>query len=123
MSHLKEYKTDINNLVFLKAALDRLNITYHISGQNVILPQTTNKNASFCWNGKSYTLFYDTDFWTNTLTVNAFTEKVIREYCAEKVVNGMDKFGFTTESYENSLHSDKYQTIKAKDLILSRYSF
>ena len=35
----------------------------------------------------------------------------------------MDKFGFQTELYEDSTQSDKYQTIKAKDLIFSRYSF
>ena len=123
MSHLKEYKTSIENLVYLKGALNRMNVSYHVSDQNIILPQTKEKSASFCWNGESYTLFYDTDFWTNSLSVNSFTEKVTREYSAEKVVCGMNKFGFQTESYEDSTQSDKYQTIKAKDLILSRYSF
>lgn len=123
MSHLKEYKTNINNLVYLKAALDRINIKYHVSGQNIILPQTKDKNAFFCWNGTNYTLHYDLDFWTYSLTVNSFTEKVIREYSAEKIVNSMDKFGFSTQSYEDSLHTNKYQTVKTKDLILSRYSF
>lgn len=123
MSHLKEYKTCIENLKYLKGALNRMQVFYHVSGQNIILPQTKDRNAMFRWNGESYTLFYDIDFWTNPLTINSFTEKVTREYSAEKVVNGMDRFGFRTESYENSVQSDHYQTVKAKDLILSRYSF
>ena len=122
MSHLKKYKTNIENLNYLKNALNRLNVSYHVFGQNIILPQTKNQNASFRWNGQSYTLFYDMDFWTNPLTVNSFTEKVTREYSAEKVVHSMDKFGFSTESYKDSAQANKYQTIKAKDLILSRYS-
>ena len=96
---------------------------FHISGQNIILPQTKEKNASFCWNGKVYTLVYDIDFWTNPLTVNSFIENVICEYSAEKVVQGMTKFGFFTESYNDSSSTNSYRTIKTKDLILSRYSF
>lgn len=123
MSHLKEYKTNIENLDYLKAALNRMQVFHHVSGQNIILPQTKTKNALFRWNGENYTLLYDLDFWTNSLSINAFTEKVTREYSAEKVVSGMDKFGFCTNSYENSIKSDQYQSVKAKDLVLSRYSF
>jgi len=122
MSHLKEYKTNLSNLTYLKRTLNRMNIVYNVSGQNILLPQNNGKNASFCWNGTSYTLFYDEDFWTNKLTVNSFTEKVTREYSAEKVIDGMNKFGFRPKYYEDCISHDKYQTIKAKDLILSRYS-
>lgn len=121
MSHLKEYKTNIENFEYLKGALNRINILYHVVGQDIILPQTKNKSASFRWNGKSYTLIYDLDFWTNTLTINSFTEKVTREYSAEKVTHNMSQFGFQAESYLDSTNCDKYQTVKAKDLILSRY--
>lgn len=123
MSHLKKYKTNITNLTYLQSALNHININFHMSGQNIILPQTKDKNASFCWNGESYTFFYDLDFWTNTLTVNSFTEKIMREYSTGKIIHSMGKFGFSTEFYKNSIQSDKYQTIKSKDLILSRYSF
>ena len=123
MSHLKEYKTNLQNLIFLKSALNRMKISYHVSGQNIILPQTKDKNASFCWDGTNYTLIYDIDFWTNPLTVNSFTEKVTREYSAEKVVQDMKKFGFQSESYKNSSKSDEYQTIKSKDLVFSRHRF
>lgn len=123
MSHLKKYETNIDNLTYLKSTLNRMNISYHISGQNIILPQMDNKNASFRWNGESYILFYDMDFWTNPLTINSFIEKIKREYSAEKVVKGIKKFDFSIESYKDSNQSDQYQTIKAKDLIFSRYSF
>ena len=124
MSHLKKYETNIDNLTHLRSALNRMNISYHVSGQNIILSQMSNNNsASFRWNGESYILFYDMDFWTNPLTINSFIEKIKREYSAEKVVQGMNKFDFSIESYEDSSQSDKYQTIKAKDLIFSRYSF
>lgn len=122
MSHLKEYKTSIEKLEHLKGALNRINVLYHVVGQDIILPQTENKTASFRWTGENYTLVYDLDFWTNPLTVNSFTEKVTREYSAEKVTQNMSQFGFHPESYQDSINSDKYQTIKAKDLILSRYS-
>ena len=122
MSHLKEYKTNIENLEYLKGALNRIGVSYYVVGQDIILPQTENKNASFYWNGKSYTLIYDMDFWTNSLTVNSFTEKVTREYSTEKVTKNMSQFGFHLELYKDSINSDKYQTVKAKDLILSRYS-
>ncbi len=122
MSHLKEYNTNIENLEYLKGALNRINVSYYVVGQDILLPQTETKTASFRWNGESYTLVYDMDFWTNALTVNSFTEKVTREYSAEKVTQNMNQFGFQPESYEDSSNSDKYQTIKAKDLILSRYS-
>ena len=122
MSHLKEYKTNIENLEYLKNALSRINVLCHVVGQDVILPQTENNFASFRWNGKSYTLVYDMDFWTNPLTVNSFTEKVTREYSAEKVTQNMSQFGFQTELYKDSVNSDKFQTVKTKELILSRYS-
>jgi len=123
MSHFKEYKTNITSLIYLKAALNKININYHLSGQNIILPQTESKNAFFCWNGNSYTLHYDLDFWTHSLTVNSFTEKVMREYSAEKIVKSMDKFGFSIQSYEDSTQSNVYQTVKSKDLVLSRYNY
>lgn len=123
MSHLKEYVTTIRNLEYLKKALNRLAVSYHVSGQNIILPQADDQNASFCWNGKSYTLFYDMDFWTNSLTVNSFTENITREYSTEKVIDNMEKFGFRTECYKDCMQQNNYKTVKAKDLILSRYSF
>ena len=122
MSHLKEYKTNIVNLEYLKNALNRINILYHVAGQDIILPQKDNKNASFQWNGESYTFIYDLDFWTNSLTINSFTEKIKREYSAETVTLNMLQFGFRPESYQTITNSDKYQTVKTKDLILSRYS-
>lgn len=121
MSHLKEYETNIENLGYLKNALNRINVLYHVVGQNVILPQTESNFASFRWNGKSYTLVYDIDFWTNPLTVNSFTEKVNREYSAEKITQNMSQLGFQTELYKDSINSDKFQTVKTKELILSRY--
>lgn len=123
MSHLKEYKTNINSLSYLKAALDRINVNYYLSGQNIILPQTQSKNAFFCWNGDSYTLHYDLDFWTYPLTVNSFTEKVMREYSVEKIIKSMDKFGFSIQSYKDSAQFNVYQTVKPKDLVFSRYNY
>lgn len=123
MSHLKEYKTNIDNLEYLRGALERLNVSYYVSGQNIILPQKEFNIASFQWNGNNYTLFYDLDFWSNPLTVNSFAEKVVQEYSTEKVTRCMKKFGFITESYEDVIKLGKYQTIKEKDLVLSRYSF
>ena len=122
MSHLKEYKTKLNNLDYLKKALNRMKVSYHTSGQNIILPQTQEKNASFFWNGETYVLVYDIDFWTNPLTVNSFTEKVTCEYSAEKVIQRMKHFGFSAELYNDSSSIDQYQTIKTKNLILSRYA-
>lgn len=121
MSHLNKHNTDINNLVFLTNALDRINVPYDVAGQDIILTQSNGKNAAFIWDGENYTLVYDVDYWLQSLTVNSFTEKVTREYSAEKIVNSMNSFGFNIESYENFSPSNTYQTIKSKILTLSRY--
>jgi len=123
MSHLKEYRTSMKNLRYLEKALNRLKISYKISGQNLILPQTEKNNASFCWNGKTYILIYDRDYWINPLTINSFIENVIREYSIEKVAQDMKKFGFDANSYKNYSKSNDYHTVKTKKLILSRYTF
>jgi len=123
MSHLKEYKTNIDNLEYLKKALERLNVSYYVSGQNIILPQKKSNQASFQWNGNNYTLFYDLDFWSHPLTINSFAEKVVQEYSTEKITKCMEKFGFITDSYEDIHEFEKYQTVKEKNLIFSRYSF
>lgn len=121
MSHLNKHNTDINNLVFLTNALDRINVPYDVAGQDIVLTQSNGKNAAFIWDGENYTLVYDVDYWLQSLTVNSFTEKVTREYSAEKIVNSMNSFGFNIESYENFSPSNTYQTIKSKILTLSRY--
>ena len=121
MSHLKEYKTKIKNLEYLKKALNRMKVNYNISGQNIILPQAQEKHAAFCWNGEIYTLVYDLDFWTNPLTINSFIEKVTCEYSTEKVIQGLKPFGFSVDLYTDSYDMNSYHTVKTKDLILSRY--
>lgn len=121
MSHFKEYKTNIDNLEYLKLVLERINISYSISGQNILLTQVETKNCSFQWNGKNYSFIYDIDLWDHFLTINSFIENITTEYCAEKIVNTMTKFGYIINSYKIAPTSDQFQTIKEKELILSRY--
>lgn len=123
MSHLREYKLNLVDFKHLKDALKRLDNESYTFGQTIFLPQTETQSASFRWNGKSYTLFYDNDFWLDTLNIRTFTEKVRCEYSAEEIVHGMHDFGFRPESYTDSTKSDKYQTVKSKTLILNRYNF
>lgn len=123
MSHVRKHKLGLTDFKYLKESLKRIKNNYHVFGQNIILPQTETRSASFRWDGEGYTLFYDADFWTNTLSVNSFTEKVRCEYSAEEVVHSMNNFGFRPELYTDSVNCNKYQTIKSKSLILTRYSY
>lgn len=121
MSHFIRSNLNADNLVYLKNVLNRMNVSYHLAGQDIILPQMKDKNAFFCWNNGRYTLFYDPDFWTNSLSITSFTETIAREYSIEKIYHCMNKLGFQLESYKDSVESPKYQTVKAKDFIFSRY--
>lgn len=121
MSHVRQQKLGVTDFKYLKESLNRIKNNYHVFGQNIILPQTETRSASFRWDGEGYTLFYDTDFWTNTLSVNSFTEKVKCEYSAEEVVQSMKNLGFRPELYNDSVKSNRYQTIKNKTLILIRW--
>lgn len=122
MSHLKEYITKIENLEYLKCALNRLKISYFKSGQNLIIPLNKKHMISFCWNGNGYSLVYDPDFWTTSLTVNAFIKQITCEYSIEKIIHKMQKFGFYPKLSNKDYLSQNSQTFSAKNFILSRYS-
>lgn len=123
MSHLLAYETNLKSLRYLQKVLNRLKINYYISGQNIILSQTKDKNFLFCWDNskKCYSLFYDTDFWAEDLTVSSFIDRITRDYSSEEVADEMKNLGFSTESYENLENKNVPQTIKSKTLILGRF--
>lgn len=106
MSHFSQIKTQIRNLDSLKAALTDLNIDWKAGpapvhgyrGQTheaqVVINQDNGYDLGFSWNGQSYELVADLQFWQQNLSVDGFLNKITQRYAYHTVVNETTKQGF-----------------------------
>ncbi len=106
MSHFSNIKTQIRNLSSLKTSLSQLGIDWKsgplpirgYQGQTrtaeVIISQENNYDIGFSWNGESYELVADLQYWQQPLSVEGFLQKVTQGYAFNTVVTESEKQGF-----------------------------
>ena len=112
MSHFTHMKTRFKNLVYLKKALNKLNILHkedevNIAQQNsksqnvnLIIPQSNGYDIEFAWNGEDYELVADLSFWEQPYHVESFIDKLAQQYAGELIIGESQKNGFQRIKYE-----------------------
>ena len=106
MSHLSHINTNIRNLSTLKCALTTLGIDWKAGpadvrgyrGQThraeVVIEQSNGYDLGFCWNGESYELVADLQYWAQAGSVDRFIHKITQQYAFSTVMQETAKQGF-----------------------------
>lgn len=111
MSHFSQIKTQIRNLEALKTALTELEIEWKsgpapvrgYQGQThhaeVVIEQENGYDIGFHWNGHSYELVSDMQFWQQNLSVQGFLNQITQRYAYHTVVqeSAMQGFGIAEQ--------------------------
>ena len=112
MSHFTHMKTRFKNLVYLKKALNKLNIVnqepevnlnqldFNSKNINLIIPQSNGYDIEFAWNGEDYELVADLSFWEQPYHVESFIDKLAQQYAGELIIDESQKNGFQRIKYE-----------------------
>jgi hypothetical protein len=105
-------KTRFKNLVYLKKALNKLNIVnqepginldqldFNSKNINLIIPQSNSYDIEFAWNGEEYELVADLSFWEQPYPVESFIDKLAQQYAGELIIGESQKNGFQPIKYE-----------------------
>jgi len=117
MSHLTKIGTSFQNLSYLEKALIRLEIpSFKNNGlmktYDLILPQDKNNDLVFRWDGKSFALNVDYDYWNREYSVSHFTTCIKKEYVVETIVGESQKFGFKPIQIEQNLDGSKIVSLQ-----------
>ncbi|MEL7085141.1 MAG: DUF1257 domain-containing protein [Cyanobacteria bacterium P01_A01_bin.3] len=106
MSHFSQIKTKIRDLDALEAALCDLGIdstrgdmqVRGYQGQtqaaSVIIPQANGYDVGFQWDGESYQLVADLQYWQQRWSVETFVNKVTQRYAYQTIVTESESKGF-----------------------------
>ncbi|MEA5471596.1 DUF1257 domain-containing protein [Spirulina sp. 06S082] len=106
MSHFSNIKTQIRNLVSLKAALTDLDIEWKegpetvrgyqgkTQSAEVVVEQENDYDIGFSWNGEEYEMVADLQYWQQPLSVEGFIKQVTQRYAYHTVVSETVKQGF-----------------------------
>ena len=106
MSHFSQIKTQIRNLSALESALDDLGLAWEAGPREVrghkglthtaevVIEQDNGYDIGFAWNGQSYELVADLQFWKQDNTVDYFLSKVTQRYAFHTIVNESAQKGF-----------------------------
>jgi 3'-phosphoadenosine 5'-phosphosulfate sulfotransferase len=110
MSHFTHIKTRFQNLLYLKKALNRLNISYkekfnNLNSEviNLAIPQSNGYDIEFAWNGEQYELVVDMSFWQQSSPVESFIDKVAQTYAGEVIISESQKTGFQAIKYQQNI--------------------
>merc|ERR1712115_510540 len=83
---------------------------------DIVIPQQNNYDVAFRYNGESYELVADLQFWQQSMPVDAFMEKVNQRYAINNLIDTSSEEGFNVDN-----------VVTARDgtvtLEMSRYSF
>lgn len=125
MSHFTHIKTRLQNLFYLKKALNKLNINYEeqrkvVDGSklyhtNLIISQSNGYNVEFSWNEQEYQLITDLAFWKQSSPVETFIDKISQQYAGQVIIGESQKIGF--QPIKCQQNSDGSQT-----LVLERWN-
>ncbi len=106
MSHFSQIKTKIRDLDALEAALSDLGIDSKrgdmqvrgYQGQtqaaSVIIPQDNGYDVGFQWDGESYQLVADLQYWKQQWSLETFVNKVTQRYAYQTIVTESANKGF-----------------------------
>ena len=116
MSHFSQIKTQISNLSSLQSALTDLGIDWESGPREVrgykglthtaeiVIEQDNGYDIGFAWNGQSYELVSDLQFWKQDSTVDRFLSKVTQRYAYHTIVSESSQKGF--QLTEQKRHQD-----------------
>ena len=118
MSHFTNIKTKFQNLLYLKKALNRLNITYtqqssekqnytlkSLANSNIeslVIDQSNGYEIKFCWNGQEYELVVDLSYWRQPYSIESFIDKIGQQYASEAIILESQKIGFQPIKYQQN---------------------
>ena len=109
MSHFTTMKTSFQNLAYLEAALNKLEINHqkqvlenNSNVSNLVINQSNGYDIEFAWNGQEYELIVDMSFWEQTCPVESFIDKVAQNYAGEVIVGESQKLGFQPVKYQQN---------------------
>ena len=106
MSHFSQIKTQIRNLPLLKSALSDLGMDWksgpcQVRGYqglthtaDVAIEQHNGYDIGFAWNGVSYELVTDLQFWQQNSSVDRFVQQVTQRYAYNTVLSEGEQQGF-----------------------------
>jgi Protein of unknown function (DUF1257) len=110
MSHFTHIKTRFQNLLYLKKALNRLNISYKeqldsLNSEviNLAIPQSNGYDIEFAWNNEQYELVTDMSFWQQSSPIESFIDKVAQTYAGEVIISESQKTGFQAVKYQQNM--------------------
>ena len=109
MSHFTTMKTSFQNLAYLEAALNKLEINHqkqvlenNSNVSNLVINQSNGYDIEFAWNGTEYELVVDMSFWEQSCPVESFIDKVSQQYAGEVIIGESQKLGFQPVKYQQN---------------------
>lgn len=113
MSHFTHIKTRFQNLLYLKKALNGLNISHQEQNLtnseiesttvNLVIPQSNGYDIQFVWNGQEYDLIVDISYWKQPYPIESFIDKIAQQYAGELIIGESQKLGFQPIKYQQTL--------------------
>lgn len=114
-SHFTTIKTQLKDKELLISALQDTGIPVTVAattqavrgyqGQEaqaeLVISQSNGQDIGFRFNGESYEMVADLQFWGQTVPVETFLEKVTQRYSVNAVLESAREGGFTTQFVEN----------------------
>ena len=116
MSHFTKIKTKLKRQDWLLKILQKNSISAYIdssvSASSIIIPQKNNINLSFEWNGSSYDLVADLEFWQQDLSFESFLQKIQNDYNYYNLLVQTEKLGFTTSQSKENINGSTTLTLQ-----------
>jgi Protein of unknown function (DUF1257) len=112
MSHFSQIKTQIRDLNSLQSALSDMEVDWKAGPQNVkgyqgqthtadlAIEQENGYDIGFSWNGQSYELVADLQYWQQPLSVEGFLNRVTQRYAYHTVLQETNRQGFQVAEQE-----------------------
>ncbi len=112
MSHFSQIKTQIRSLEPLQNALSNMGVAWksaaplrgyqgNATAADVVIEQENGYDIGFKWNGTSYELVADMQFWQQPWSLESFLNKITQQYALATVTTESAKQGFAVATQEN----------------------
>uniref|UniRef100_A0A6T5XIJ9 Uncharacterized protein ycf35 n=1 Tax=Thalassionema nitzschioides TaxID=33649 RepID=A0A6T5XIJ9_9STRA len=131
-SHFTSVETKLKNKDTLLKSLNDVGVkaTVSVNGEqieargykgesvmaDIVIPQSNNYDVAFRYNGNTYELVTDMQFWEQKMPVSAFMEKLNQRYAFNSIIDTAGNDGFNVEKVKTSV--DGTVTLK-----MNRYAF
>ena len=113
MSHFSTVQTQLKNKDLLVKSLKDVNVNVIVAdktmpvrgyqGETVqaelAIQQENGQDIGFRFNGQTYEMVADLQFWGQTVPVETFLEKVTQRYSVNAVLESAQEGGFSTDSF------------------------